>query len=115
MHSIIGIDRTPDAAIFPQVAASYSNLAGLLKSLNRLSEALPFARKALEIKVRSHPAHHPELAAAHLALAELLKDLAQWVFLTTAVFAATAFSFSSCSEFSGVCFMCWIIAWCRRR
>jgi hypothetical protein len=59
------------------VAASYSNLAGLLKSLNRLSEALPFARKAVEIKMRSHPAHHPELAAAHLALAELLKDLAQ--------------------------------------
>ena len=53
------------------------NLAGLLRSMNRLSEALPFARKALEVKIRTHPAKHPELAAAQLALAELLKDLAQ--------------------------------------
>lgn len=53
------------------------NLAGLLKSMNRLSEALPFTRKALEIKTKTHPANHPELAASQLALAELLKNLAQ--------------------------------------
>lgn len=64
---------------FLQVAASYINLAGLLRSMNRLSEALPFARKALEVKIRTHPAKHPEVAAAQLALAELLKDLAQCV------------------------------------
>ena len=60
-----------------QVAASYMNLAGLLKMMGRLSEALPFARKALEIKTRTHPVHHLELAASQLALAELLHDLAQ--------------------------------------
>lgn len=60
-----------------QVAASHANLAGLLRSLGRSMEALPFARKALDIKARALPPHHPELAAAQLSLAEHLKDLAQ--------------------------------------
>ena len=53
------------------------NLAGLLKSVDRHAEALPFARKAVEIKLRCHAIHHPEVAAAQLALAELLKEVAQ--------------------------------------
>lgn len=59
------------------MAASYANLAGMLRSLGRAAEALPFQRKALDIKSRALPANHPELAAAQLSLAELLKDLGQ--------------------------------------
>lgn len=58
-----------------QVAASYLNLAGLLKSLDRQREALPYFRKALDIRERAYGPEHPDVSAAQLMLAELLKDL----------------------------------------
>ena len=58
-----------------QVAASYVNLAGLLKSENRLAEALPYFNKALDIRERAYGPDHPDVSAAQISLAELLKDL----------------------------------------
>ncbi len=58
-----------------QVAASYVNLAGLLKSENRLMEALPYFNKALDIRERAYGPDHPDVSAAQISLAELLKDL----------------------------------------
>ena len=60
-----------------QVATSYANLAGLLRGMNRLVEAIPFARKALDIKAQYLPANHPEAAAAQLWLGDLLTAAAQ--------------------------------------
>ena len=65
-----------------QVASSYANLAGLVRGLNRTAEALAFMRQALQIRTRALPADHPDLAAVHLSLAHLLRDLGQYVLLT---------------------------------
>ena len=51
------------------------NLAGLLKSANRLAEALPYFNKALDIRERAYGPDHPDVSAAQISLAELLKDL----------------------------------------
>ena len=58
-----------------QVAASYVNLAGLLKSENRLMEALPYFNMALDIRERAYGPDHPDVSAAQISLAELLRDL----------------------------------------
>ena len=65
----------PDGILPLQVAASYVNLAGLLKSENRLAEALPYFNKALDIRERAYGPDHPDVSAAQISLAELLKDL----------------------------------------
>ena len=59
------------------MASSYTNLAGLLRGQNRTEEALAFTQKALAIRIRALPSNHPDLAAVHLSLANLLRDLGQ--------------------------------------
>jgi hypothetical protein len=62
-----------------QVAASYAALGRLLSSAGRRPEALSYARVALEAKQRAFPPQHPEIAAALLALADILRDDARLV------------------------------------
>ena len=69
--------HVPESTLMEQVAASCANLAGLLRDLNRLAEATSYARRAMDIKVTTLPHDHPDLAAAQLWVAELLKDSAQ--------------------------------------
>ena len=58
-----------------QVSASYLNLAGLLKGLDRQREALPYYRKALDIRERAYGPEHPDVSQAQLMLADALRDV----------------------------------------
>ena len=60
-----------------QVAGSYAALASLLRAASRGEEARTYAKVALEAKERAFPAGHPEVAAALLALADLLREQAR--------------------------------------
>ena len=56
------------------VARASNNLAGLLQRTNRLGEAEPLVRRALEIAEASFGKHHPIVAICLNNLATLLKD-----------------------------------------
>ena len=56
------------------VAAALNNLGLLLKDTNRLEEAEPLMRRALEITTASFGEHHPVVARASNNLGQLLKD-----------------------------------------
>ena len=56
------------------VARASNNLAGLLQRINRLGEAEPLIRQALEIAEASFGKHHPIVAICLNNLATLLKD-----------------------------------------
>jgi hypothetical protein len=57
-----------------QVAATYASLVPLLRSQMRQPEALGYSQRALNIKDRALPPGHPEIAAACLSHADLLRD-----------------------------------------
>lgn len=68
----------PELCLLPwQVAGSYAALASLLRAANRPEEALTYAKVALEAKERAFPPGHSEIAAALLALADLLREQAR--------------------------------------
>jgi tetratricopeptide (TPR) repeat protein len=58
----------------PNVAASLNNLAGLLRTTNRLAEAEPLMLRALTITEASYGPDHPEVAIDLNNLAGLLQD-----------------------------------------
>ena len=58
----------------PTVARDLNNLALLLKDTNRMGEAEPLMRRALEISKASFGEHHPTVAIGLNNLAQLLKD-----------------------------------------
>jgi tetratricopeptide (TPR) repeat protein len=58
----------------PNVATTLNNLAGLLESTNRLSEAEPLYRRALKIDEASYGPDHPTVAIRLNNLAGLLRS-----------------------------------------
>ena len=58
----------------PSVARDLSNLAGLLQVTNRLEEAEPLMRRALNIDEQSYGENHPDVATCLNNLALLLAD-----------------------------------------
>ena len=68
----LALARTVLGGFHPKVAASLSNLAGLLYATGRYGEAEPLAREALAIRRKALPAGHPDLAAGLNNLAALL-------------------------------------------
>ena len=56
------------------VAQASNNLAALLQATNRLREAEPLMRRALEIDETSYGEHHPTVATCLNNLGQLLKD-----------------------------------------
>ena len=56
------------------VAMASNNLAQLLQATNRMGEAEPLMRRALEISKVSFGEHHPTVAICLNNLAQLLKD-----------------------------------------
>jgi hypothetical protein len=62
----------------PDVAIDLNNLAQLLQATNRLAEAEPLMRRALEIDERSYGSEHPKVAIRLNNLAQLLKPPTGW-------------------------------------
>ena len=65
--------RRATGRIIPDVASALNNLAGLLQDTNRLAEAEPLYRRALEIDEASYGPDHPEVATDLNNLAGLLQ------------------------------------------
>ena len=59
----------------PQVATYLNNLVNVLIRRARFAEALPLARRAVDIRARSLPADHPYLLRAEVNLATVLAGL----------------------------------------
>jgi tetratricopeptide (TPR) repeat protein len=57
----------------PNIAIRLSNLALLLKTTNRLNEAEPLLRRALEIEEKNYGQNHPNIALSLNSLAQLLQ------------------------------------------
>ena len=70
-HALAESTALPNAKL---VAAASNNLAQLLQRTNRLEEAEPLMRRALEISVAAFGEHHPTVATYLNNLATLLKN-----------------------------------------
>ncbi|MEJ2229312.1 MAG: tetratricopeptide repeat protein [Alphaproteobacteria bacterium] len=69
---VIAIGEASYGPDHPNVATALNNLAGLLKTTNRLAEAEPLLRRVIAIFEKAYGPDHPSLATALNNLAELL-------------------------------------------
>jgi tetratricopeptide (TPR) repeat protein len=73
LRRALAIDEKSYGPEHPNVAGRLSNLAAVLQSENRLSEAEPLLRRALTIDGKTYGAEHPKIAIRLNNLAKLLQ------------------------------------------